>query len=95
MHSNSELTRDNHNVEIQSDTDEEEKSRLIKKRLDGSLGATPVEAACSSSEQSMGPIQIAENDSSEKRSFFSNPAYDFVKKLYTNYDSTFITMLAA
>ena len=56
MNSNSELARDNHNVEIQSDNDEEEKSRLIKKRLDGSLGATPVEAACSSSEQEIGPI---------------------------------------
>ena len=92
---NSELTRDNQNVEIQSDNDEEEKSGLIKLKLDGSSGATPVGPACSSSEQEMDPIQTAETGSNEKRSFFSNPAYDFVKKLYTNYDSTFITMLVA
>ena len=44
------LSRDNQNVEIQDDNDEEETSELIKRKLDGSLGATPIGAACSSSE---------------------------------------------
>ena len=92
---NSQLTRDNQNVEIQSDNDEEENYGLIKQKLDGSLGATPVGPACQSSEQGMDPIQTAETGNNDERSFFSNPAYDFVKKLYKNYDSTFITMLAA
>ena len=95
MNNNSELSRDNHNDEIQSENDEEEKSGLIKRNLDGSFGATPLGAACSSSDQEDGPLQAAETGIGEKRSFFSNSAYDFVKKLYRNYDSTFVTMLAA
>ena len=94
MNHNSEPSEDYHNVETYFDSDEEEKSTLINKKLDGSSGATLLGAACSSSEEHR-TIQAAETGIDEQRSFFSIPAYDLLKKLYKNYDPTFITMLAA
>ena len=96
MIDNSVQSRDNNIHEIQSDNDEEEKANLIKQNLDGSFGATPIAAAANNSSSDQESNQeTAETGNIGKRGFFSNPAYDFVKKLYENYDSTFITMLAA
>ena len=68
----------------------------LKQNLDGSFGATPIAAAGNNSNSDQESNQeAAETGNIGKRGFFANPAYDFVKKLYENYDSTFITMLAA
>ena len=96
MIDNSVQSRDNNDHEIQSDNEEEEKANLIKQNLDGSFGATPIAApGNNSSSDQESNIETAETGNVKKRGFFSNPASDFVKKLYENYDSTFITMLAA
>ena len=84
--SNSELVSDNEDIR--------EESHLLRNKLDGSLGGTPLDRENLAED-------AREGDESQQREAMSGlcaipgDMIAFVREIYTKYDPTFVTMLCA